>query len=100
MGGLDGTPYAAEQIELVGDVENVVQQPDGLRPAPGELEDFVGDGVAAIDAADIEVGLWVEAVARGFERGAGGREISLGDGQVGVGDERLLNEPIELGVVV
>ena len=38
--------HAAEQVDLVADLEKILEQPDRLRAPPGELEDLIGDGVA------------------------------------------------------
>ena len=42
---------AAEQIDLVGGLKNILEQPDRLRGMAVELEDLIRDRIAPIDAA-------------------------------------------------
>ncbi len=98
--GLHRAADVTEQVELVRDVEQVVEQPDGLRRTPGEFQDLVGGGIAAINAAQFGPGLRIKPVAGCLQRGAGDREVGLGHRQIGVGRERLLLQPLQLRIVV
>ncbi len=91
---------AAEEVHLVGDIQDVVEDPEGLGRAARELEDLVGGAVAAVLRAEIQVGLRVLAVARRLQRGPGERQIGLGDREVLVGRQGVGHQLVEERIVI
>ena len=65
-----------------------------------DLQDLVRRRVSAIESTQIEVRLGIEAVSRQLQRGPRQRQIGLGRGQIGIGGEGLLDQPIQLGIVI
>ena len=99
-GSFDRPADMAEQIDLIGHVQHILEQPGRFRPMPTQLQDFVRRRVAAIDAADLGLGGGIAPGIGGFEGGARDREIGLGGGEVGIGVESLGQVAVELLVLI
>ena len=95
-----GAVHAAEQIDLIRGLKDVLVDPEVLRVVPPELQDFFRDGIAAIYGLRRQVG---GRIARGVDLGnglAGRREVRIRRGKVAIGLQRLLYETIETRVAV
>ncbi len=96
----DRAVHAAEQIDLVGGLKDVFEQPNGLRGMPGQLEDLIRHGDRARRAPRhmpwSRVALGVHRRQCRASRG----EIRIGRGQGAVRLQRLLNQRVEPRVIV
>ncbi len=100
MGSLDRSPHPAEQVQFVGHIENVVEQPDGLRLVATDLDDLVGGGVAAIDGAKLGRGRRIAPRPRGLQHRPGRGKISLRDRQIGIGRQGVVQQPVQQGILI
>ena len=66
VGHLDGAMQPAEDVDLVGRLEQVLEKPDGLRCVAVEFEYFVGSRIPPIDAGRERLG---RRIAIGMHRG-------------------------------
>jgi hypothetical protein len=90
----------AEQIKLVGDVEQRVEGPMRLRLGAGQLENLIGARGAAIIGAERGIGLRIERRARAFQNVARGDQVRFCRFQILIGGESLPNQAGQDRVVV
>ena len=88
-GRLDRPADAAEQVQFVGDIDEVVESPDRLRLVAGDLEDLVGGRIAAVDRAGKGGGVGIAPRPGRFQHRARARQIGLRRMQVRVGGQGL-----------
>ena len=97
---LDGAVHAAEQIDLVGRLKHILEQPDRLRALAMQLEDLVRDGIAPIHAARDDLGRWIAIGMHGRQSRAGRRKVGVRRREIAIRLECFLYELIEPRVVV
>ncbi len=99
-GRLDGAPDAAEQVDLVGDVELAIEHPSGPGRGAGQSGDQVGGGALAIGGAELDVGGGEQPRPRLLQRAPGPGEIGGGGLQVVVVGQGLLDQAVQRRIVV
>ena len=90
----------AEQIELVGHVQEGIEQPGRLRLAPGKLQDFIEGRIAPVSGARFNLGLRVEAGPGTFINRPGCRQVCLRRFNILIRLESLLDQAVHDRVIV
>src|SRR5579863_2020875 len=91
---------ATEKIDLVRGLEDVFDQPNGLRWAARELQDLIRHGITAVKPSGNGIGRWI-AIGTGCRQYRTGRaKVGVGCDEVAVLFQRLLYQCIEASVIV
>ena len=92
---LDGPVHAAEKIDLVRHLKEILEQPDRRGTLTFQLQDLVRDGITAVNAARNDAGGRVAIRMHGGESGPCRGEVGIRRRKVEIRLERFLYELIE-----
>ena len=100
VGRFDRPMNAAEKIDLIRGLQHVLEQPNGLRRASGELEDLIGRCIPAIRTTGDHRRRGIARGMRDRQCRPGSREVRIRRSKGAVRLQRLLYQRIEAAVIV